>query len=436
MNLGIIISVILSIASVYVIYKVKEKTQKFAYATLTALALGLIIGSVFKDQVEYLALVGRAYMSLIRMIVVPLVILSLTTSILRLKNINVLKNIGLKSVGILLATTGIAAFIGIVIANVFKLGTGLTFTAVEGFKPKEIPAFSKVLADMLPSNPVAAIVDGRLIPIIIFSLFIAVALVIVDNKAPEKVKYFKEFLLGAHEVIMEITKIVLKLIPLGVFALIATAAAKNGIDTLKSLAFVILAVYIGSILQILLVHTPLVSLVAKVNPIKFFKAILPAQIVAFTGQSSYATLPVTIKNLVQDADVSEEVAGFVAPLGATVGMNACGGLYPAIVAIFVANVFGIDLSIAQYGLIIVATVVSSIGIAGVPGAATMSTTVVLATLGLPIEGMAMVIAVDSIIDMMRTATNVTGAAVTALVVDRTEKRKEEKVVKGAAVASN
>jgi len=144
---------------------------------------------------------------------------------------------------------------------------------------------------------------------------------------------------------------------------------------------------------------------------------------AFTSQSSYGTLPVTIKSLVEGAGVSENVASFVAPLGSTIGMNGCGGLYPAIVAIFVANVFNVDMTIYSYILIVLTTIISSIGIAGVPGAATMSTTVVLATLGLPIEGMAMVIAVDSIIDMMRTATNVTGSAVAALVVDETEKRK-------------
>ncbi|HAK41697.1 MAG TPA: dicarboxylate/amino acid:cation symporter, partial [Clostridium sp.] len=149
---------------------------------------------------------------------------------------------------------------------------------------------------------------------------------------------------------------------------------------------------------------------------------------AFTSQSSYGTLPVTIRSLVEGAGVSENIASFVAPLGSTIGMNGCGGLYPAIVAIFVANVFNVDMTIYSYILIVLTTIISSIGIAGVPGAATMSTTVVLATLGLPIEGMAMVIAVDTIIDMMRTATNVTGSAVAALVVDETEKRKAARKV--------
>ncbi|MDO5040147.1 dicarboxylate/amino acid:cation symporter, partial [Clostridium sp.] len=230
-----------------------------------------------------------------------------------------------------------------------------------------------------------------------------------------------------YDIVLRITKMVLSLIPYGVFALIAVAGAKNGIDTIKSLIGVILAVYISALIQMGVVHTGLVAFIAKKNPFKFLKGIFPAQVVAFTSQSSYGTLPVTIKSLVGNLGVKEEIASFVAPLGSTIGMNGCGGLYPAIVAVFVANVFNIELTPYSYALIIITTIVSSIGIAGVPGAATMSTTVVLATLGLPIEGMAMVIAVDSVIDMIRTTTNVTGSAVAAVVVNETEKRKNKNI---------
>ena len=423
MNINLILAIILSIAALYIIYLVKSKTGKFSYSTLTALTIGLILGAIFKENIKFLEVVGKGYISLIKMIVVPLVMVSIITSIIRLKNLDTLKSIGIKTLGILLGTTGVAAIIGIIIGKIFKLGQGLSFVGAEGFKAREIPSFSKVLLDFLPSNPVASVVNNQIIPIVIFSLFIAIALVIEDNKNPEKVKPFKDFILSTYELVLSITRIVLKFIPYGVFALITTAAATNGMDTIKSLINVILAVYIACILQIVLVHTPLIAFVARKNPLKFFKDIFPAQVIAFTSQSSYGTLPVTIKSLVENAKVSENIASFVAPLGSTIGMNACGGLYPAIVAIFVANVFNVDMTMYHYFLIALTTVISSIGIAGVPGAATMSTTVVLSTLGLPIEGMAMVMAVDAIIDMMRTATNVTGSAVAALVVDETEKRK-------------
>jgi len=433
-SFNLILAVILSLVAFYVIYLVKSKTNKFSYATLTAVVIGLALGAIFKENLAYLEVVGKGYISLIKMIVVPLVMVSIITSIIRLKNLDTLKSIGLKTLGILLGTTGVAAIIGIIIGKLFNLGNGLNYVGVEGFTAREIPAFSEVILSFLPSNPVASIVNNQIIPIVIFSLFVAIALVIEDNKNPEKVKPFKDVILSTYELVLSITRIILKFIPYGVFALIATAAAKNGLDTIKSLIAVILAVYIACILQILLVHTPLVGLIARKNPLKFFKDIFPAQVVAFTSQSSYGTLPVTIKSLVENAKVSEDVASFVAPLGSTIGMNACGGLYPAIVAIFVANVFNVDLTMYHYFLIVITTIISSIGIAGVPGAATMSTTVVLSTIGLPVEGMAMVMAVDAIIDMMRTMTNVTGSAVAAVVVDETEKRKKEKSVPRAVKA--
>lgn len=426
MNINLILSIVLAVVAFYIIYLVKKKTNKFSYATLTGLGIGLILGAIFKEDILFMEVIGKGYISLIKMIVVPLVMVSIITSIVRLKNLDTLKTIGIKTLVILLGTTGIASLIGIIVAKLFNLGQGIQFVGAEDFTAREIPTFSKVILDFLPSNPVASIVNNQIIPIVIFSLFIAVALVIEDNNNPEKIKPFKDVILSAYELVLGITRIILKFIPYGVFALITTAAAENGIDTIKSLIFVVLAVYIACILQIVLVHSSLVAFVARKNPLKFFKDIAPAQVVAFTSQSSYGTLPVTIKSLTENAKVSETVASFVAPLGSTIGMNACGGLYPAIVAIFVANMFNMDLTMYHYFLIVMTTIISSIGIAGVPGSATMSTTVVLSTLGLPVEGMAMVIAVDAIIDMMRTLTNVTGASVAALVVDETEKRKLNK----------
>ncbi|MFH5959752.1 dicarboxylate/amino acid:cation symporter [Clostridium perfringens] len=426
-NIKLILAIVLSILATYAIYKIRKITNKFSFATLTALTLGVVLGIIFKENILFLDTVGKAYMSLIKMIVVPLVVTSLITSIVRLENLDTLKSIGLKTFTVLLGTTGAAALIGIIVASSLNLGQGLRFIGAENFKAREIPGFSKVLIDMLPSNPLAAIVENKIIPIVIFSMFIAIALVIEDNTNKEKAKPFKDFILSAYDIVLRITKMVLRIIPYGVFALIATAAAKNGMDTLMSLIWVILAVYIAAFLQFLFVYTPLISFVARMNPLKFFKGIFPAQVVAFTSQSSYGTLPVTIKSLVEGVGVSENIASFVAPLGSTIGLNGCGGFYPAIVAIFAANVFNVELTSYSYILIVLTAIISSIGIAGVPGSATMSTTVMLAALGLPIEALAMVIAVDSIIDMIRTATNVTGASVAALIVDQTEKRKEYKV---------
>ena len=173
-SFNLILAIVLSLVGFYVIYLVKSKTGKFSYATLTALTIGLILGAVFKENLAYLEVVGKGYISIIKMIVVPLVMVSIITSIIRLKNLDTLKSIGLKTIGILLGTTGLATIIGLIIGRVFNLGYGLNYVGVEGFTPKEIPAFSKVILDFLPSNPVASMVNNQIIPIVIFSLFIAI----------------------------------------------------------------------------------------------------------------------------------------------------------------------------------------------------------------------------------------------------------------------
>lgn len=415
-------AIIASLVSVVIIYFIHKKTGKRSYATFAALALGLIVGASFKENAGFLVHFGSGYMSLIKMVVIPLVMLSLISSIVRIKNLDILKSIGLKSIVILLGTTGIAAIIGLVLANIFGLGNGVEYTGIE-YTVREIPTIASVILGFIPANPVKSMVDNSIIPIVVFSMFIAIGLVIEDNKNPEKVKTFKEVILGANEVVLSITRMIISLIPYAVFALIAKAAINNGMETIMSLIKVIVVIYLACAIQILVVHTSLIKFVARKSPLQFFKDIFPAQVLAFTSQSSLGTLPVTIKNLVENAKVTQNVAGFVASLGTTMGMNACGGIYPAVVAIYVANMFGIDLSMYHYVIIILTTTIGSLGIAGVPGAATMATTVVLTAVNLPVEGVAMILAVDALIDMMRTMTNVTGAAVTALVVDESEKRK-------------
>jgi Na+/H+-dicarboxylate symporter len=300
------------------------------------------------------------------------------------------------------------------------VGSGIEFVKDASFKAREIPTFAKVLVDMVPTNPIAAMAEAKIIPVIVFSLFIAVAIVIEGSRKPETVKPFVDFINSFSKIMFRVTKMVIKLTPYGVLGLMASIAAENGLSTLLPLGKVIIAVYIGCLLQLVLVHGGLVAFVAKVNPVKFFKKVYPAQVVAFTTQSSYGTLPVTIKSLTNRVKISEKIASFVGPIGATIGMNACGGLYPAIVAVFVARMFNIELTMTHYIMLILATTLGSFGIAGVPGTASIAATVVLSTVGLPVEGLAMVLGVDVIIDMARTMTNVTGAMVTALLVADSE----------------
>ncbi|MEF9953539.1 MAG: cation:dicarboxylase symporter family transporter, partial [Clostridium sp.] len=228
MDFKIILAVILSVLSFYLVYLVKKKTGKFSYSVLSAMGLGLVLGIIFKENIGFLSVIGKGYMSLIKMVVVPLIVTSLIVSIIKLKDIKTLRTIGVKSIVVLLITTGIAGVFGLIIANVFGLGIGVAPPSGVEFTAKEVPGFSKVFLDMLPSNPLASVVDNKIIPIIIFTLFVSVALLIEDRRKPERVKVFKDFIEGAYAVVKRITAIVVSFIPYGVVALMASVASSSG----------------------------------------------------------------------------------------------------------------------------------------------------------------------------------------------------------------
>lgn len=412
--------IVLSILVLALIYFLKTKKVSFGNRVLLSLILGVIIGSFFKEDIQYIQPIGGAYVNLIKALVVPLVVSVIITSVTALEDPARLKKIGLKTLGWFFLTTAIAAIIGTVIALAFNLGSGVQFVASEEFKAREIPTFSQIILDLIPANPVLEASQGKIIPVMIFSIIIAIAIIVEGHNKPEIVKPVKDFFNSFSQIMFRVTRFILQLTPYGVFALMAQVAAKYGISSLLPLIKVIVAVYIASIIQVVVVQGGLIALVAKLNPIKFFKKIFPAQLVAFTTRSSYGTLPVTIKTLTERVKVSEELATFIAPLGANMGMNGCAGLYPAIVAVFVAKVFNIPMDFSSYLLLIGLTTVASIGTAGVPGTASIMATVVLSGMGLPIEGLALVLGVDTIIDMARTATNVTGAAVVTTLVAASE----------------
>jgi Na+/H+-dicarboxylate symporter len=394
----------------------KKKKVSFGNRVFIAMTLGIALGTIFSGSISLVEPIGSMYVNLIKMIVIPLVISSVITSISSLESTEKLKKIGFKTLAYLMGTTAAATIIGIGVALLFNLGHGIQFVQDAAFKAKEVPTFTKVLIDMVPSNPVNEMANGKIIPVIIFSILIGIAILIEGQRKPEKVQPVKSLFESFATIMFRITKMVLKLTPYGVYALMAGVASKYGISTLLPLGKVIIAIYIACLLQILLVHGSLLAFVAKVNPIKFFKKIYEPQVVAFTTRSSYGTLPATIKALTDKVGVSNKIASFVAPMGATMGMNGCGGLYPVMAAVFVANVFGQNFTITNYITLIIVTTIASIGTAGVPGTASIMTTVVLAAMGLPVEGIALLLGIDTIVDMARTATNVTGASVVSLLV--------------------
>ena len=417
-NIELLAAIVFAILALGLLWYLNKRKVSFSVRTLIGLGLGLIFGLTLKENSLIVEPIGKVYISLIRMVVIPLVMVSIINSISNFEDSSKLKSLGIRAMGMLLGTTAIAGIVGIVFGNIFSVGKGIVFEGAENFVPKEIPSFMDVFNDMLPTNPIKSMAEGQIIPVIIFALFIAFAIIMEEKNNKEKVAPFKAFINSFSTILMRITRIVLRLTPFGVFGLMTAVGAKNGVSTLMPLLTFVVAIYLALAFQILIIHSLFILIFKRRSPIKFFKGIWPAQVVAFTTQSSFGTLPVTIESLEDNIGVSSSTASFVASLGSTVGMNGCGGVFPAIVAIFVANVFGIELTLTHYILMILTIVVGSVGIAGVPGAATMSTTLILTTLGLPIEGMAIILGVDAIIDMARTLTNVTGAGLAAYIVDK------------------
>ncbi|MDD4160309.1 MAG: dicarboxylate/amino acid:cation symporter, partial [Synergistaceae bacterium] len=273
----------------------------------------------------------------------------------------------------------------------------------------------EVLLNIFPSNPLQALVNGAMLQIIVFALFLGVSATLIGEKG----KPFLKFNESLAETMYKMTGIVMKFAPLGIFALIAVTAAKYGPAVLAPFAKVIFAVYLGCFLQALLVYSSLITVVAKKSPLWFFGGVKEAMLAAFVTRSSSGVLPISMKNVQDNLGVSERVSSFVLPLGATINMDGT-ALYQGVCALFVAQAFGIPLSVgAQIGILLTATL-ASIGTAGVPGAGLIMLSMVLTSAGLPIEGIGLVAGIDAVLDMARTSINVTGDMCVSTVVAKTE----------------
>lgn len=388
----------------------------FGNQCLLALILGLIAGRYLPQKsVDFIIPFGDAFLKLLKLVIIPLTFSTIVSSFAKLDDINLVKRLGSKTLLWFMITAIIAACVGICIGTLFNPGAGLSLTqAASAYQPREIPSISGTFLDMVPGNLIGQIADGKVIPVIVFAIFFGLGLTSIGEKGKTVRTFFEEF----SQVMFKITRKIIRLSPYGIFALLVPIGNQYGIATLLPLGKFIVAIYVACAVQ-LVVYGFLLAFFAKRNPFSFFKQFWPAMITGFTTSSSLGTLPVTMETLVDRVKISDRVAGFVAPLGATMKMDGCGAIYPAIVCILTAQIFGIDLSIQQYVLIAITAAIATIGTAGVPGTASIMATVVLTSVGLPLQGLALVIGIDKVIDMMRTMTNVTGTGVCATIVDKT-----------------
>ena len=390
------------------------KKIPFWQQVLLGFMVGTMLGMILGPQATMFKPLGDLFIGAIKMLVAPLVFCAIVVSITSLDNQTSLKRLSLKTIGMFMFTGTLASFIGLAVGSLIDMGGSIELATTQ-VRERNIPGFSQVLLDIIPVNPFAALAEGNVLQIIIFAGLTGIAI----NTVKEKAAPLKAVISAGAEVMFQLTRMVLKLTPIGVFGLMAWLVGQYGLSTLLPLAKFIVAIYIAAALQIIFVYGGLITFVAKLNPIQFFKKAIPAQIVAFSTSSSFGTLPATTSS-VESMGVSKQYSAFVLPLGATMNMDGCGGIYPAIAAIFIAQIYGIQLELVDYMLIAVTATVASIGTAGVPGSAVVMLTVTLGVIGLPLEGIAFIAAIDRVIDMIRTATNVTGDMMTAVVVGQSE----------------
>ena len=392
---------------------------KIFISLLLSVIVGLILGEENLPWLKaYIAPIGTMFINLIKMIIVPVVLSSLVCGVASLGDTKKLGRIGIKVILLYLVTTAIALIIGLGLASILQPGVGMNLVPEKAPEITEAPTFMTVLVNMIPANPIMSMATADMLPIIVFALAIGIGITAVGQKGQPLLNFFDSL----TEVSYKLISMIMSLAPYGVFALLVPVVAENGPKVLFPLLSVIVTVYIGCILHALIVYSSIVSALGKISPIKFFKGMTEAMLLAFTTCSSAATLPINMKNCEEKLGANKSVASFVLPLGATINMDGT-AIYQGVCAIFIANIYGIDLTMSQMIMIIISGTLASVGTAGVPGAGVIMLALVLQTVGLPMEGIALVAGIDRVLDMIRTCLNITGDAAVTVAVSQTEKGK-------------
>jgi len=402
---------------------------------LTGLLMGVIFG-VLANQwgfsafvFSYIKPIGSAFIKLISMVVVPLVFASLLVGTASLNDIRKLGRIGAKTVVYYLCTTIIAIIIGLFLANTIKPGAGFSEEArkkliqsggsEEGAQIETTlkkPTITDILLNIIPTNPVKAFVEGDMLQIIFFALMAGICLSLIPSERNQPVINFFE---GVNELIIQMVHLIMKLAPYGVFALISAVVADFGLGILFVLLKYSLVVVVGLILHVTIVYSSAIKIFSKQKISTFFRGIRPAQLIAFSSASSSATLPVTMECTERNLGVPGQIASFALPLGATINMDGT-ALYQGVSTVFIAQVYGLSLSPAQQLTIVLTTVLASIGTAGTPMAGVITLAIVLKSVGVPLEGIGLIMGVERILDMCRTVVNITGDASCAVIVASSE----------------
>lgn len=378
---------------------------------------GIVVGIVAGPDAVLLKPIGDIFLNAIKMLIIPLVFCSLVVGVTAISDTQKMGRIAAKSIGIYLVTTALAISLGLIASSLISPGIGLEMSlSATQVASKSEPSFLDTLINLVPKNPISALASGNVLQTIVFAIGLGIALSLSGEKAKPAVRVFESL----AEAMYKLTSLVMKFAPYGIFALIAVVAGQYGLDILLPLIKVIFLVYLCCIIQVLVVYSGILKVVANLSPIHYLRALANPAAVAFTTTSSSGTLPVTIRTAHEELGVSREISSFVLPLGATINMDGT-AIYQGVAAIFIAQVFGVSLDVQDYLMIIMTSTLASIGTAGVPGAGLIMLSLVLSTVGLPLEGLAIVAGIDRILDMARTSVNVCGDLMISVLISKSEK---------------
>ena len=402
----------------------KKIKSNLALQIFIALILAIVVGLLMGKQVAfanaYIKPFGTIFLNLLKFIVCPIVLFSMLCGMISMKDIRKVGSIGLKTIVYYMLTTAVAIVIGLAMGQLMKGFFPALSTTDLQYEAKEATPFMNVLVDIFPSNFLAPLVNANMLQIIVIALFVGFGIILVGEKADGV-----RVLIGQlNDVFMKVMELILKLSPIGVFCLLTPVVAENGAKIIGSLAMVLATAYISYIIHALVVYSTTVRTIGGMSPLKFFKGMAPAMIFAFSSASSVGTLPLNME-CCEKLGADKETTAFVLPLGATINMDGT-AIYQGVCAIFIASCFGIDLTLSQMATIVITATLASIGTAGVPGAGMVMLAMVLQSVGLPVEGIALVAGVDRIFDMGRTVLNITGDASCAVIVSNMERKAEAK----------
>lgn len=413
--------------------KDRQTSDKKKMGLSTKIFLALLSGAVFGVLIHYfvpasyfrdtllingiLYVLGNGFIRLMQMLVIPLVFCSLVCGAMAIGDTKTLGKVGVKTLIFYLVTTAVAICLALGVASLISPGVGMNVTLEDTTVVTETASvnFAETLLNIIPKNIFTSLAEGEMLPVIVFALFVGIILAMLGNKVSTVSNFFSQF----NDIMMEMTMIVMKVAPVGVFCLIAKTFAGIGFD-----AFVPMLKYMGSVilalaLQCFVIYQLLLFLFTRLNPLKFIKKFFPVMAFAFSTSTSNATIPLSIDTLYKKIGVSKQISSFTIPLGATINMDGT-SIMQGVAVVFIAQAYGIPLTPAAIATVIVTATIASIGTAGVPSVGLVTLSMVLSSVGLPTEGIALIMGIDRILDMLRTAVNITGDAVCTTVVANQE----------------